>query len=164
MSSEHLEPLEDEDSNLDQSWSLSGISQVSGMDPVEQITKTVNGSQIMTPDITDHVENNDLSRLASNVEDLRRSLATIREKSVTPLNSPRPSERNESTPNTIQKKPQTTAHTPPVKDSGPGEYSLEHMRKVLKNLEQSQLNRKPVRSLIFEEDRDSEKRQILPKK
>ena len=143
--SHHEEEL-NEDLESTTSWSLSAISAASGFDP-EQCTK-----ELGSP-------NDEISTLVSNVEDLRKSLQTIREKSTTPLNSPRQSDgKGPSTPSTILKKPQANAQTPPVKDSGPGagsEYKLEHMRKVLRDLEESknqyQLNRSkiPRRSLNF---------------
>ena len=154
MSGEPLSHHEEEDLESTTSWSLSAISAASGFDP-DQYTKELGSPN----DSVKHLGTDEISLLVSNVEDLRKSLQTIREKSTTPLNSPRQSDgKGPATPSTILKNPQANTQTPPVKDSGPGtgsEYKLEHMRKVLRDLEESknqyQLNRSkiPRRSLNF---------------
>ena len=66
-----------------------------------------------------------IGKLVSNVEELRKSLSIIREKSVTPINSPRGAS-NATTPNTAVKR-DIIPQSPPTKDT---DNKLQDMRYV----------------------------------
>ena len=88
----------------------------------EQFTK-----EILSPatSITPEPTQDDIGKLVSNVEELRKSLSIIREKSVTPINSPRGAS-NATTPNTAVKRDKIP-QSPPTKDT---DNKLQDMRYV----------------------------------
>ena len=88
----------------------------------EQFTKEISSPLTSnTPEPTQ----DDIGKLVSNVEELRKSLSIIREKSVTPVNSPR-GVSNATTPNTAVKRDKIP-QSPPTKDTG---NTLQDMRYV----------------------------------
>ena len=127
----------DEESSLN--WSVSGITNVSGFDP-DQNTRE---NDVMTPDLS--CKDEILDRLVDNVRNLKGNLATITEKSLTPVNSPRPSSSGKdggedtTIPSTVIKRAEATpaSLTPPVKDPGLGTTQLDDMRRRLRELESS---------------------------
>ena len=140
MSGEAILKEEEAENDTELNWSVSGISSASGFDPEQYTTRE---SSVATPDLS-NIGRDEIDRLISSVRDLKSSLATISEKTVTPTNSPRP-----STENTVIKK--DTQQTPPVKDPGSDSSNgkLEQMRRMLRELESSrQLGAK--RSLSFQ--------------
>jgi hypothetical protein len=139
MSGEAASIPEENDSDLN--WSVSGISTASGFDPDQY---TARGSNIPTPELT-HEGQDEIDKLINSVKDLKTSLATISEKTVTPTNSPRSVETNQ--PRTVIKNT-----TPPVKDPGPDVSSLklDQMRQMLRQLEASRKHTR--RSLSFQSD------------
>ena len=152
MSGEAVNQLQCQDAESDLDWSMSEISAASGFDP-SQHTREV--SSVSTPDIALPIGRDELDKLIQNVQGLRSSLASISEKTVTPVNSPRASMGNgedQNTPTTVLKK--SVPITPPVKDPGPGNASqgsarLEEMRQALKSLEEARSQLKPRKSLDF---------------
>ena len=153
MSGEAVSQLiNDEESDLN--WSMSEISAVSGYDP-SQHTREV--SSVSTPDLALPIGRDELDQLIQNVQGLRSSLASISEKTVTPVNSPRasmhdnPDQVKEKTPPKVQNK--FTPVTPPVKDPGPGAAGgpntrLEEMRLALKSLEDAQKKSKTFKKSL----------------
>lgn len=152
MSGEAVNQLQCQDAESDLDWSMSEISAASGFDP-SQHTREV--SSVSTPDIALPIGRDELDKLIQNVQGLRSSLASISEKTVTPVNSPRASMGNgedQNTPTNVLKK--SVPITPPVKDPGPGNASqgsarLEEMRQALKSLEEARSQLKPRKSLDF---------------
>ena len=158
MSGEAVNQLQCQDAESDLDWSMSEISAASGFDP-SQHTREV--SSVSTPDIALPIGRDELDKLIQNVQGLRSSLASISEKTVTPVNSPRASMANatgedSTTPITVKKK--SVPLTPPVKDPGPGSKAshdsssssrLEEMRQALKNLEAARSQLKSRKSLDF---------------
>ena len=123
--------VEDIDDSLNPDWSVSCISTASGFDP-DQFTRENN---VYSPeDASNVIGRDEIDQLINNVNDLRGSLATISEKSITPTNSPRTSETNATV---IEKNGPATGNTPPVKDVGRDSSvgKLEHMRRMLRDLE-----------------------------
>ena len=121
---------EDIDDSLNPDWSVSCISTASGFYP-DQFTRENN---VDSPDASNVIARDEIDQLINNVKDLRGSLATISEKSITPTNSPRTSENNATV---IEKNGPATGNTPPVKDVGrdSSAVKLDHMRRMLRDLE-----------------------------
>jgi hypothetical protein len=89
----HLEVVEESiEAGLD--WSVSGISAASGFDPERYHTES---SAWPTPEKFRPIGSQEIAQLAGNVRDLRQSLVSISEKSLTPLNSPRQQSSQEVT-------------------------------------------------------------------
>ncbi len=77
----------DVESGLD--WSVSGISAASGFDP-DRYNTEVSSSPWATPEKKLPIrEVSDIARLLGNVKELQSNLASISEKTVTPVSSPR---------------------------------------------------------------------------
>ena len=126
-------------------WSVSGISSVSEFDP-NQFTR----ENAPTPDLTS-IGRDEIDQLVDNVRDIRNSLASISEKTATPTNSPR-------TENNTVIRNISTGHTPPVKDVGLDSDvgKLEHMRRMLRDLENSRQTVASRRSLKFGSDKSND--------
>lgn len=159
-------------------WSVSGISAASGFDPDRYHSElaTTSSSNWTTPEKIRPSRSNvgpDIDRLVGSVGELKSALASISEKTVTPLNSPRTmsrgsqvSQENERTltPQTQRLAPGVINTTPPVKDPGPGRSQddddskkLDGMRNMLKELENARQKYKskiPKRSLNFSAQKD----------
>ena len=108
MSGEAVAHLQSNESDSELDWSMSQISVASGFDPAQY---TREASCVSTPEIP--IGKDELEQLIQNVQGLRSSLATISEKTVTPLNSPRV-DKNEKTPETVQKKLMARARSHPA--------------------------------------------------
>lgn len=101
--------IDETDTESGLNWSVSGISNASEFNPDQYTTRE---SNVTTPDLS-NIGREEIDHLINSVRELKSSLATISEKTVTPTNSPRAAKDEFDT--VVKKNDQT----PPVKDPGP---------------------------------------------